>query len=702
MNSSLTFQYPIWFIGFCLLLGLIYAVALYYKDSTFKDASSNQRRILPFLSILRFLSVSAISFLLMAPFLRTRFTDVQKPYIVYLQDNSQSVTKDWTDGDSTAYVQSVNNLVDQLGENYNVQTYTFGNELKEGLDMSFDEKVTDISSSLNKIADRFDNQNVGAIVLASDGIFNQGSNPLYSNLKLDVPIYTVALGDTTPNKDMVLDKVLHNEIAYLGDKTTIRVEALAKNCKGSSSVLTVRKGKADGAKVFTKTINVKDDNFVYSEDVIVAADKAGIQQYSISLTQVEGEESVANNSQSIFIDVLDSRQKILILGASPHPDISAIKQSIESNKNYETKTAYVDGFDGNIGDYNLAILHGVPSKSKKATTVIQKLKDAKVPIWFILSNQSSVRTFNEVQDIVQVANSNSSVNQAKPKMNANFNLFTFDSGMTQIVEGFPPLQAPFGEFAVSPTAQALMKQQIGTVATQYPLFALQQSTGYKMGVLCGEGLWRWRIYDFVSDQNHETVDKIVSKTIQYLVVKNDKRQFRINSPKNLYYENESITFTGELYNDAYELINTPEAYITVMDEDGKEYPFTFSKTTNAYTLDAGFLNVGNYTYFGRTVYNGKEQKASGKFSIAPLQLEGLKTTADHQLLYALTEKFGGEMINPSDVGTLSAKFENKESIKPVLYSSYKNESVINLKWLFFGILSLLSIEWFIRKYNGGY
>ncbi|MFT7158757.1 MAG: hypothetical protein ACI8Q1_003791, partial [Parvicella sp.] len=29
-------------------------------------------------------------------------------------------------------------------------------------------------------------------------------------------------------------------------------------------------------------------------------------------------------------------------------------------------------------------------------------------------------------------------------------------------------------------------------------------------------------------------------------------------------------------------------------------------------------------------------------------------------------------------------------------------AIINLKWLFFFLLALLSIEWFSRKYSGGY
>ncbi len=38
--------------------------------------------------------------------------------------------------------------------------------------------------------------NLGAVVLAGDGIYNQGVEPLFAASGLSVPIYTIALGDT--------------------------------------------------------------------------------------------------------------------------------------------------------------------------------------------------------------------------------------------------------------------------------------------------------------------------------------------------------------------------------------------------------------------------------------------------------------------------------------------------------------------------
>lgn len=703
MNTSLVIeQYPVWYISLCLLLGLAYAAFLYFKDNTFKEATKGQKRwILP-ISILRFLAVSTLAFLLLSPLIKNQFTDTIPPYVIMVHDNSESVASAFTSSDSTTYASNMQSLQAKLSNNYKVASYSFGQDLSKDLSFTFDNKVTNLSKNLNELYDTYNNQNVGAIILATDGIYNQGSNPAYLNSSLNVPIYAIALGDTTLKRDLVLEKVLHNRIAYLGDKFTVRADITAKNSSASNTILNVYKGKGRSNKVYTKKININSNDFIATEEVILDADAPGVQQYTITLNEINNELTTENNSQTIFVEVLDSRQKILLLAASPHPDLSAIKQSIENNKNYEVNTAYINKFKGSPKDYNLAILHGLPSSPTNSNSLIEQLKKDDIPVWFIVSSQTDIRTFNNAQSVVSINGNNRSPNDAKAEIQSSFNLFTIEGSYITGLQALPPLQTPFGKYRLSPSAQILMKQKIGTVSTDYPLLAVEQATGYKIAVLCGEGLWRWRLYNYKQSKTYDAFDEMVSKIVQYLSVKNDKRKFRVNMPKTLFNENETITFNAELYNDSYELINTPDVNLSIFDQDKNAYPFTFSKTDNAYALNAGFFPVGNYTYQAQTVFNGQEYKANGSFSVAPIQLESLQTTANHQLLYQLTKQSGGQVIYPDSIANIASILQAQPNIKPQLYTSYQTQSLINLKWIFFVLLGFLSIEWFVRKLIGGY
>jgi hypothetical protein len=96
------------------------------------------------------------------------------------------------------------------------------------------------------------------------------------------------------------------------------------------------------------------------------------------------------------------------------------------------------------------------------------------------------------------------------------------------------------------------------------------------------------------------------------------------------------------------------------------------------------------------------QTAEGRFAIQPVQLEALSSTADHGLLRQLAAQYGGTVVSPADMDQLANTILDNESIKPVMYSSTRTRPLIHLKWLCLALLAALSLEWFLRRYYGGY
>jgi len=703
LNSTIAISYPWWYIGLCLLLGALYAFVLYFKDNSFKDAGKKVQRYIKALSILRFLVVSFLAFLLLMPLLKNRVTSVEQPILVYLQDNSESV-KNALEADSTSFKNNTSTLLNQLSENYELHQYQFGDAFNDELDYVFDGKVTNIEAALEEVYSRYANQNVGGIILATDGIYNEGSNPIYSSRTLNVPVYSIALGDTTPKRDIKIERSYYNKIAYLRDKFTLRVDVTATNCANEGTSLKIFKIKSEGGKdrISTNAIAVKSNDFTKTYDLEIEATTPGINQYQIEIDKIKDEATTDNNVQRIYIDVLDSRQKILLLAAAPHPDITAIKSAIGKNENYETKVAYANNFNESISTYNLIVLHGLPGKNAPVTQLLSEISSKGIPVFYVLSQQTNIAGFNKAQPLLQVNGSNNQLNNAKADLLPGFTLFTLESTMAENLKNLPPLNTPFGEYALGENAVSLINQKIGTVSTNYPMLVLEQSSAIKRAVLAGEGIWRWRMYDFQTDANFDTVDELISKTIQYLSVKSDKRKFRCTAAKNLYYETERIGFDAELYNDSYELINDSDATLTITDVEGKAFPFNFNKTASAYKLDAGIFPVGDYSFVAKTIYAGKNFESKGKFSVIPKQLEALNTVANHQLLNSLAGKSGGAVFYDNQMQAIADSVTNNATIKPVMFSNFENSAFINLKWLFFAILIFLALEWFVRKFHGGY
>jgi len=693
---NIIFQYPLWFVLICIMVGLLYAFGMYYKDSRFGEQT---KKLNPILGTLRFLTVTIICLLLLDPVIRATLTEKKAPIVVLAQDNSESLLQSMDSTKRAEYKNKMERLRQSLSAKYDLKVYSFGDEVREGIEYSYKDKVTDISRFFEEIYDVYSNQNLGTVILATDGIYNQGNNPLYIGNKLNVPIFSIALGDTIPKKDLVLKKVYNNQIAYLGDKFTIQTDIAAFNCTGANTRLTVKKG---GRVLYDAALNVDNGDFFTTKEVILDADAVGVQRYTISVSAINGEVTTANNTKEIYVDVLDARQRILLLAESPHPDIAALRRMISTNKNYEVEVAYAGKMKESVAKYDFVVLHQLPSKKSPVADVLTTIKNQKIPHWYIVGTLSDLSALNQAQSLMTINGRLNQTNDVEGVLNSDFKSFTLNSKMGDNIYKFPPLTTPFGDFKARADAEILLTQKIGTVNTNYPLLALGEERGVKMAVLGGEGIWKWRIFDHMQHKNFDLFDELSGKVIQYLGTKEDKRRFRAFAGSNLYNENEKIVIDAELYNENYERINDPDATLEITNEEGKKFPYTFNRTSNSYTLNAGMFPAGVYKFEAKTTLKGEILKAGGQFTVQSIQLEIFETTADHRLLNLLSSKNGGQVVYPENMEKLAEMINAKGFAKPVLYDTVKTQSLIHLKWIFFLLLVLLTAEWFMRRYFGAY
>jgi hypothetical protein len=695
VNFSL--EYPIWYLPLCVLVAGGFTWILYGRKETFSELNLWLKRTLV---ILRFSVLFLISFLLLSPLLSTQHREVQKPKVILLRDNSNSILGS---GKKDFYTQTFpsewEKLSEALGTKYDVSTYSFGSQLNKDEKADYSEKITNLSDAIAEVKNLYANQNLGAIILATDGIYNQGSSPLYEAKDLGIPIYTVGLGDTLIKKDILINSVSHNKYAYLGNNFPVEATIEAKLCQGSKSMVKIQ----DEAGIIrgSQEIQVTTNRFQKQVSFLLKAEKSGMQHYTIQVETIEGEITKANNTTDIYIEVLDGRQKVLILYANPHPDVAAIKNSIESNQNYEVETSAGEDFKKNLLSYNLVILHAIPSASGNGQTILQELIKSEVPSLFVFGSNSSIANYNQLENGVNIQSRSNTTNETQALFNRNFTLFTLSPDLVSQVEKFPPLISPFGDFNVSPGSQSLLNQRIGSINTEKPLVLFGQNGNRKTGTILGENCWKWRLADFNQNNTTKNFDELFSKIVQYLAVKQDKSQFRILT-KNKYQENEPVLFEGEIYNDSYELINTAEVNVVVSNSKGKKYQLTLGKTDNAYRLDAGAFPPGNYVYEANAKFGEKILKANGKFIVSEIKLELINNTADHQLLRTLSNSTNGQYYTLKNYQEIAQKLLNTEQMKPVIYNYSTFDEAIHLKWIFGLILLLLALEWFIRKWGGAY
>ena len=679
----------------CILLGLGYAFLLYYRDKQHEF----KKRTIRTLFILRTVVISIIAFLLLSPLVKTVSHTLEKPIVILAQDNSQSLVfcRD-SSKVRNEYVAELKKLAAGLKEEYDLKTFSFGDKVIEGLTTDFSDKQTDFSDLQDEIQARYTNRNIGAVIIASDGLFNKGSNPVYAFDQQKFPIYTIAMGDTNVQKDLVISRVNYNRICYLGNQFPLEIVVVADKCKNEKATVTVSK---DNATLFSKTLDINSEHYIETIQVLLDAKQPGIQRYHISVSRVDNEISYLNNYQDVFIEVLDGREKILLLAGAPHPDISAIKQSLESNQIYQVDDFIADNFSDALDKYNMVILHQLPFKQKSFANIFSNIAKLKIPVLYIIGASTDLNVFNAQRTGLIVKQSGNKFDEVTPLLANDFTLFTVSDGFKNILKDMPALMVPFGDYVTGNSINPLLYQKIGSVSTTKPLLVFNTEADPKIAVLTGEGIWRWRLTNYLRSGNHDMFNEMISKVVQYLSVKVDRGRFRVNY-KNSFMENENIEFDAELYNDSYELINEPEVNLVITNADNKSFPFTFSRTTHSYHINAGMFPVGEYRFKAEVMSGNKSFQKTGAFTVIPVNVESVNLVADHQLLYSLARKHDGQMIYPGQLNQLLEMLKQRDDVKTVSYSMKRYNDLVNLFWVLLLILGLLSIEWFIRKLYGAY
>jgi hypothetical protein len=636
--------------------------------------------------MLRFLTGFLTAALLLAPAFTFKKHEVEKPLLIWLQDASTSMATALK-ADSSTYRTTATKLQEDWKNDYTVVPLSFGSQVSQGNIFSYQQASTNIADAIDAVVEQYSDRNIGAIIIASDGIYNEGMDPMYAPLPAGIPVFTIALGDSTIPKDIAVTRTFANKTVALNSSFEVIGDIRADRL---TNVETEAQLLHNGKVIAKSPIKVDKERFIHSVRFEVEATEKGMQRYTLVIPQVKEEQNISNNKRDFFVDVIDEQTKILIWARAPHPDITAIAAALEGVAQYKVTINSGGTFPADINSYATAILHQIPDVGGDLPPALKS-----IPTWYILGSQSNINAFNKIQQLLQISGGGRP-NEVLPVYNASFSYFTLPTGVREQLSKMPPLFAPYGTYKLAADAQVLLKQQIGAVATEFPLWALR--TGAKPeAVTAGEGIWRWRMYEYKNTQKHEVVDELIRQTVSLLSVKKDNRPFRIFTDKTVMSDNESIYLYAELRNANNELINTPEVKLSISDSSGAELNYVFEKSGNSYRLNVGLLAPGTYAFKGNTQVNGTTYSSEGRFIIESVPLESLRTHADYEVMYKLASRSNGSFFTKETMQYLSDSLSAHASIKPIIHTHESAQPLIDKKWLFFLILLFASAEWLLRK-----
>ena len=99
---------------------------------------------------------------------------------------------------------------------------------------------------------------------------------------------------------------------------------------------------------------------------------------------------------------------------------------------------------------------------------------------------------------------------------------------------------------------------------------------------------------------------------------------------------------------------------------------------------------------------GVKLSDNGYFTIVGQQKELANLMADYNVMRQLSANTGGAFNTLSNADKVVEQILANENLKSLITEENKLVELIKFKWVFWLLLTLLSAEWFIRKWLGGY
>ncbi|MGI4874844.1 MAG: hypothetical protein ACRYFX_27125 [Janthinobacterium lividum] len=690
----LSTAYSSWFIPLCLAVGAGYAALLYSAQAPWGRALNYA------LAGLRFVVVSFLCFLLLAPFVKSSTTHTEAPTVVLAVDNSQSISLFTPKPVLGQFTAGLPQLAATLrGKGFRVETRTLTRAEAAPDSLRFTADRTDLGKLLADSREANANRNLAAVVLASDGLVNQGQAPQFTEFTF--PVFSVALGDSVAKKDLRLSDLVYNRVAFSGNKFPLEAEIAYEGYAGGAATVEVREG---GRVLESRRVALPAGRRRIKTTFQLTAPAPGKRRYEVRVLPQAGEFTVLNNTRTAFVEVVKGKLRVLLAGAAPHPDLKALRAAILANDNFDL-TLSVAGVGAPLppgATFDVAVLHQLPAQGGLGQELLARVRAARVPVLYVLGAQSDYAAYNQLNGGLSVQPRGAQTDDVTPLPNAGFARFPLDEATRQRFAQYPPAQVPFGDVRLTNGAEAALWQQVGRLPTQKPLLAFGSATATpRTATLLAENTWQWRLSEATAHDNRpDAYDRLLVRTLQLLTQNANKKRLDVYPTQDAFGTQDDVTLGAETYNAVFERIYDQQITLTLTDSARKTRTLTFANAPDGSALHLGALPAGLYRYQARATLSGQAQQAAGEILVENQPLEAQESRADHQLLAQLSRRSGGQLYYPSQLDQLAQAIE-KMNFKPVISSEDDLKDLINLKWLFFALLALLTAEWATRKYQGG-
>ena len=665
-----------------LLLSVIIAAGLSFYQYLYKV--KNQSKLYWFLAFLRFISLFSIFLLLINPIISRKITEIKKTPLPIVIDNSKSIFELKATKEASELYQKISENK-AIAEKYDVQLFSFDDQFQSLEQLDFKGNQSHIDGVAKNLKQLYRNTNY-PVVLFTDGNQTMGNDYVFS-FQENTTALPVVLGDTTTVFDLKINQINVNKYAFLKNKFPVEVFLQYNGNQSISTTFSIQNGNQT---IHKQIVAFSKDKRAQSISVLLNADKVGIAKYKAVISSNIKEKNTVNNTKNFAVEIIDQRSEIALVSVINHPDLGALKRSIETNQQRKVSILKPEEVKS-LQNYNILILYQ-PTTSFKA--IFEQNKVAQINTFIITGTATDFNFLNQVQNDLLFKMS-AQKEDYLATFDSNFNLF---SQANIGFENFPPLEHKFGTIAAKSNVNTLLSARIRNVQLQNPLLTFTENGSKRNAYLLGENIWKWRLENNLNKKSFEDFDLFTDKIIQFLVTNASKKNLNVTY-ESFYNSGESIEITAEYFNKNYEFDDKAQLTIQVINSKTKaSKKYDLLKATNSYKVNLDGLEAGNYSF--KVTEKQSNSSFSGSFEVLDFEIEKQFVNPDKSRLEQLVTNTNGKVYYPNQIENLIKSLLENENYIPTQKETIKKSPLIDWIWLLILVVLSLATEWFVRKYNG--
>jgi hypothetical protein len=696
------------------------AAAFFYYQRTVPLVPRSRRAAL---AVLRGLALFLLLVLLCNPVIHLIRSTSQQPVLAVLVDNSASMRLSDRSGDRADQLHRVlsHPVFSRIGAYAKLSYFQFGTTLTPlsptAVDsLTLNAQGTDISSALRNIIEGERASNIQAALLVTDGVYTRGTNPLHVSEQLPFPLYTIGIGDSAEQKDVVITKLAANAAVYSGIRVPVDVTVKSAGYNNQSLEISLFEGTTLLDK---KTVTVAGGSHEYSVQLFYTPEGEGLKQYTVRVSSLPDELTLRNNRKTFFVRVRKSKLFLLMIAGEPSSDVAVIRQSLMENPNHTVRsftqrgpnTYYEGTFTASLFDSaDCVVLVHMPTGSTSPDLMKQVQRvcvEGVKPLLFVsgrridygrLASLSGVLPF--VADIPSTAEYE--VFPAPVLAEATHPLLTLNNAQPPPAwEKLPPVLRTRTVLRAKPEAHVLATVKTQNVALPDPLILTRSVQRRKVVALSCYGVWRWRLMAQGSPETESILSGFLSTAITWLTTPDETRPLIVRPVRDALGHGELVEFQGQAYDQTMRPIDNAQVAVRVRQDTAVVESILRSTGDGRYEGSIAGLSEGIHFYRATASINGTLLGAdSGKFSVGSMEEEYLETPMNAQLLRAMADRTGGRMYTVAQIEGLEEDLRTRPEFTSRRLTTGSTIEARSWPYLAGCVILLLALEWFIRKRSG--